>query len=607
MRIPRQTRSLPLVAIGIAAVIFLVVSYQYSEYTLSEINRAAIENIHSNASVQITDTQSVLVANLEGVAVNLGVVADALATQGNVKAADAAMSAAQNLNSRFTTEYFWIGSNGSLMAATNGSSKSLGLVSSGNYSLRPYFVGSEHSSEPHFTGAVQSLSNASQLFIFLSQGVFKTVQAGSVNHTTFEGVLGVAIDLTSLGRYLQSQIAPGVDGQIELLDSNGSILYSSDSVFLGKSIWSSTVQAQIPSSYVGAFVSIIIASLQGASGIADLPAPTNNVTIAYTPIFLPGLSTATGAKQFGVLYITLPDTAEGSNGLLISQLRLLSSFIIVAIAGLAVGTAVLFLGWNRQLDETVRKRTSELVSANDQLRTFAQSQTDFVNMAAHQLRTPTQSILGFSEILEDEQDERIPSHELSEDERRAALFSISKNAHRLKKLTDDILSVARIEDNRLQLKRKTFDLKGFILEVIDEAQTSKLADGVRILFQYPDEPLMAYADPDKVEEALTNLLMNALRFSDGKGMVTITASKAADEHVMVSVRDEGKGIDPQILPRLFTKFVSTTSSGTGLGLFIASKLVFANGGQMWAENNDPDGPGATFTFTLPSTGKEDSP
>ena len=110
------------------------------------------------------------------------------------------------------------------------------------------------------------------------------------------------------------------------------------------------------------------------------------------------------------------------------------------------------------------------------------------------------------------------------------------------------------------------------------------------------------ADKDRIAQVISNLLSNAVKFTTKeKGTIYVTAEKKNSEAI-VSVKDTGRGIDPEILPKLFTKFATKSSSGTGLGLFISKSIIEAHGGKIWAENNS-DGKGATFSFSLPITQK----
>ncbi len=600
MRFARQTRPVPLIAIGLAAAVFLFITYQYSEYTLGQINRVAVSNIESSAQVQVTDTASVLVAKLEGVASSVQLVANT-ASAGNLTSTEVLLGAAESSSGGFVDNFFWIAGNGTLLALNNGTVQSVAPYAGDNYTGRPYFSGAETSPGVHVTGAVPSLSNATVLHIFVSE---MAERMGPNGTEVMLGVVGAAIDLTSLGSYIQGQISLSSNGDVNLLDDNATILYTQDTKLIGQNIFSQSIQSQMPSSLDNSLDSLIDKSLNGTSGVSSFDVDGTNMTVAYVPVYLDGAIMAGGLHEFGVLYVVQADTLEGENAALISQLRVLGSFVILGIAGVAVGSAVVFLGWNKRLDDTVTKRTSDLVAANEQLRAYARSQTDFVNIAAHELRTPTQSILGFTEILQDSSAKETANStgtpNLDNTEMKQAVDSISSNARRLKKLTDDILTVSRIDDNRMVLSKETFDLNGTIRDVIKETEKVPGSNiGVTIRYEQTEPQIMITADNTKIHEVLSNLLNNAVRFSEGKGTITIRAGKTSDNQVMVSVKDQGKGIDPEVLPRLFNKFVTTSPSGTGLGLFIASKLVAAHGGRMWAQNNGSNERGSTFSFTLP--------
>ena len=105
------------------------------------------------------------------------------------------------------------------------------------------------------------------------------------------------------------------------------------------------------------------------------------------------------------------------------------------------------------------------------------------------------------------------------------------------------------------------------------------------------------ADKSRINQVITNLLSNAVKFTK-QGNITITTQKTTDGLVIISVKDAGSGIDPEIMPRLFTKFATRSNTGTGLGLFISKGIVESHGGKIWAQNN-LDGKGATFSFSLP--------
>jgi signal transduction histidine kinase len=233
------------------------------------------------------------------------------------------------------------------------------------------------------------------------------------------------------------------------------------------------------------------------------------------------------------------------------------------------------------------------VAVYEQLKAHDRLQNEFINIASHEMKTPTQSILGYAELLED-------SYKKNED-----VDAIKRNAVRLQKLATNLLDVSRIESQTLKLRKEIVNMNEKIVNVkkdIENQSPHSLA--VRILIIEPREnnPIYVQADKIRLYEVLANLLSNAVKFTQ-KGTVSISTdirSNTSDnrDEVIIRIRDTGVGIHPEILPRLFTKFTTRSDRGTGLGLFICKGIVEAHGGRIWAENNS-DGKGATFSFTLP--------
>jgi two-component system sensor histidine kinase VicK len=234
----------------------------------------------------------------------------------------------------------------------------------------------------------------------------------------------------------------------------------------------------------------------------------------------------------------------------------------------------------------------------EKLEAHDRMQREFINIAAHELRTPTQSILGYSELLQDDPGEH--SAEM--------LKSLTRNAYRLQALITDILDVARIEAGTLILERQKVDLTDIITTAISDVENQLKVSGKRIEISYSHKQIQPArekkeiiidADKDRILQVLSNLLSNALKFTK-EGTIEIITVKE-DNEVIVKVRDSGSGIDSEIFPRLFEKFASKSEKGTGLGLFLSKNITEAHGGRIWAENN-PDGTGATFAFSLPIAG-----
>lgn len=221
-------------------------------------------------------------------------------------------------------------------------------------------------------------------------------------------------------------------------------------------------------------------------------------------------------------------------------------------------------------------------------------QTEFINIAAHELRTPIMPILVNIELLEEQLGKDNPEIKI-----------IARNAKRLQRLTENILSVTRLESKSFTLKTEVFDLNDVISTVIRDESVQLSNDSIKIIHKTDTENILVDADRDRIAQVVYNLLHNAIKFTD-MGKIIIT-SKYTKDAVEVSVSDNGKGIDPQIIPILFSKFVTKSDKGTGLGLYICKGIIEAHGGKIWAENMSEKQHGAKFSFSLPIQPKIDSP
>jgi two-component system, OmpR family, sensor histidine kinase VicK len=228
----------------------------------------------------------------------------------------------------------------------------------------------------------------------------------------------------------------------------------------------------------------------------------------------------------------------------------------------------------------------------EQLKVHDKMQKDFINIAAHELRTPIQPILGLTEaVLSKSKDET----------QKELLEVVVRNAKRLRTLIENILDVTRIENQSLSLKKERLNINGTILNILEEYESrdNKRKNDLKIVFTPKDE-FFIEADKERVMQVISNLMNNAIKFTL-KGTITVTTKKKEESNeIIVSIKDTGSGIDPEIVPRLFSKFVTKSQTGTGLGLFISQNIIEAHGGKIWAENNS-DGRGCTFSFSLPLT------
>src|SRR5215469_7009980 len=243
----------------------------------------------------------------------------------------------------------------------------------------------------------------------------------------------------------------------------------------------------------------------------------------------------------------------------------------------------------------------KLTELCEELKIRDKVQTEFINIAAHELRNPIQPIVGLAEILRSKKKEIASTNIYDE-----YLSIIIRNARRLKDLTDNILDIARMESQSISLNKQMVNIDTLILGAVEDITIDQVGvtHHVKLLYHNinrkqelaDNKVVLVYADRGRIIQVISNLISNAYNFAR-KGVITIT-KRIEDGFVVVSVKDTGSGIDPQILPRLFTKFTTRSEKGTGLGLYICKRIIEAHGGKIWGENNVDQG--ATFSFSLPA-------
>ena len=272
-----------------------------------------------------------------------------------------------------------------------------------------------------------------------------------------------------------------------------------------------------------------------------------------------------------------------------------------------------------QYNKISKQREATIRLQYNKLKEMDKMKDEFINVAAHELRTPIQPIIGLSEVLRSKmRNNDSGNNPSSNSENQEFVDVILRNGQRLEKLVEDVLDVTKIESQSLELHKEHFDLNDLIISIIDDivaAEAESMVYGLtarrkgknNVKITYQPRHLPVYADRNRITQVISNLLNNAQKFTS-EGYVVVTTDKKIDENnnsnnnnhsiAIINVCDTGSGVDPEIMPRLFTKFSSKSFSGTGLGLYICKNIVEAHGGRIWAENNK-EGKGATFSFTLP--------
>jgi signal transduction histidine kinase len=584
-RLSKNFSVLVLVAIGLIAIGLSIVSYQYSAFTSEEIRKIGAQDVRSNVEIQAYDIANNLNNNIEAVRSNLALLSSIPAIQNqDIESSKALFSDAQETTTNITSSYFWIDKDGKLLWANSFENQTIyEQFAGGDRSFRPYFTEPRDTLRPYFSSLIESVDAVPRLYI-AHPIILDTGQANNNSSSVFNGVVASAIDLDKFGQVLQAQLSTKYGSTLGLIDRNGMILYSStNATYAGKDVFGDEFQSVIPQEIRASFNSFLQKSLQGSAGSGDISLQGNTSTIAYQPVSFSG-------DNFAVVYIVAPHNIQGAVGALIDQQRDFNLIVIGSIGAIAVGVAFLILNWNRRLAGIVKSKTAELEKANlslqeavEQLKDHDRMQREFINVAAHELRTPTQAIIGYSDLFY-----------LRPESREESIKAISRNAERLESLTRDILDVTRIEGNRLDLNKEKFDISEVVASAIED--TRRRVNDSNIKFEYAPRKIPVEADRMRISQVISNLINNAVKFTK-QGTVYISTDNK-DGQVVISVKDTGPGIDPEIMPRLFTKFTSKSQTGTGLGLFISKSIIEAHGGGIWAENNK-DKKGATVAFRLP--------
>ncbi|MGB6593469.1 MAG: ATP-binding protein [Candidatus Nitrosopolaris sp.] len=625
--------------------IFLsAVSYQYSVSTSNQILDIAAAEIRSNAIIEAHDLSQSLQNKLETVTTNLQTISSAHSVQtGSELMAQPILDAAQMSTASLTDGYYWLDSNGNMVAHSYSNDGNYsGHIGTHRYSrFRNYFSSALGKNIPYYSSVINSTNNIQKIYIsypiigslanthsnVAKASAKKVSVVGSSNigdnndtpPTTqrLKGVVITSVTATIIGRTLHHELSPRFRNTVGLMDKKGTMLYSQKESLIGKNYFGNQFQSVIPYSIKDELNNIIKRSLEGNGGLEDITAKGNTTSIAYEPVILNG-------GYLWTLYVFAPHRLASNVYGVVNERANFSTIVLIIIGALALGIAFIILSWNKRLKISVDARTSELKKAidslnqaNKQLRDHDKMQEEFINVAAHELRAPTQSIMGYSELLKMLQSER--NYDDYGITKEGAIDAISRNAIRLRHLTNEILDASQIEGHRLKLNKEKFNLNELIQNAVKDIKSQVAAangssDNIEFSVQ-SKEPIFVYADSRRIYQVVSNLLSNAVKFTTTKKGVreTITISidtgyreelkigfeKETTGEVTVSVKDRGRGIDQEIRPRLFSKFATTSDGGTGLGLFISKWIIEAHDGKIWTENNSEGQKGAIFIFTLP--------
>ena len=614
----------------------------------NEILNQAANDIRSNAEIEVHAISEILEKSVDAITDNLELIAEAPSIRNNDTSAFNLINLGQDISANLTDFYMWLDAEGKIVWISNLNESTYQRYKGTDLSYREYFSVPRETAEAYYSSVIDSNDNVSRLYI--SYPVFedsRTHNTSSSTNVQFDGIVTAGIRIDRLGDFLQSTVPEKYNSSIGLIDNDGTILYtSSNQSLIGLNAFGEEFQSILPPYMNDSFNNLLRDSLtKPTANVFDITYQGNTTSVAYQPVSLENHSIAT-------LYIRASHNLAENVQKLMSQQFFFSIIIYIVIAIIALGIALVILTSNKRLHAALDSKTSELrksieklrasnviltsterslmekqvelttinkelIEAYEQLKVHERMQQDFINIAAHELRTPTQSIVGYTELLQHDYNLNIQDSNDNDSSTRDSLEALRRNAIRLKNLTNDILDVSRIEAGTLKLNKERINLKEKIRNVVKDISTTNVQvaeKGLTIQFlndKNSDETeYYVNADKSRVFQVLSNLINNAIKFTDMNGVISISLSKTKslssdknntveeNEHVLIRIKDDGSGIDPEIQSRLFSKFVTKSETGTGLGLFIAKSIIEAHGGKISAENNS-DEKGATFAFSLP--------
>ena len=464
-------------------------------------------------------------------------------------------------------------------------------------SFRDYIQETRDTLKPVFSDGFKGIDNIFSIAL--------TVPIVNSDSGKYIGTIGIQIPTEPF--FAHSGNINNINSQfLVAYDSKQNYLATPRTQFIGKNFFDTDVQkffnvTDIQNNY---YRKIFSGELLGGSAVYDFGSG-ERLNTGY-PILLQEKSTY-------FIFVITPTTQIYSHINDILHTERVKGFSLIFALSFAVLILILFLiKWNNTLNIEVKKRTKELhesnrqlslsnqeiAHANEELKVHDKMQKEFINIASHEIKTPLQAILSASQLLQ-----------MYPERQKKFASAIQRNAIRLQRLSNDILDVAKIESRSLKLKKELIDLNELISNIIEDYKTIIVKDNqnVRLFFKSSHYPLFVEADKERIAGVISNLLSNAIKFTK-KGEIFVSIEKEDNSnspYALVTVKDTGEGIDPDILPKIFSKFITKSFEGLGLGMYIAKNIVEAHKGKIWTENNNNDNKnkngnrGAIFYFTLP--------
>jgi signal transduction histidine kinase len=622
--------SIFIIVISLAVILAIFFYFTYSEIERSAKD-VALGEIQNVSLTQTHDSGKIIENVLMDIVTNLKTIANSPTVQQSKDIKDMVllMNAGQSSTQSITDYYRIIDKNGKMIAGSNLLNNNQEYNKSNNqgFSNRSYFIIPKETYKAYISDLINSIDKIPRFSISVPI-LINDVSKNEVNHifsfnttnnddfipipindtfdkTIFNGIIEASVRIDKLEKLLELSMLLSEQNEITLLDRKGVIMFTAKKDLLGENFFSDKVQSvmfnPLPLKELENINKLVNDALNGKSGIYNLNTTIQTSTFSSKPMYLEG-------SQFMTLLMNKPYKLDAE---VIHFLNLQRNFSIIAILIIVVVSSILgyfLITWNKRLQTKVNNQTiklnqniEQLRKANEQLKQHDKMQKEFINITAHELRTPIQSMIGYTEMIK------------SFPEKTATYMQpIERNAHRLYKLIQDILDITKIESGNLLLEKTEFDLNEKIKNVIKDLTTAKkineINQNVKFIFNPSNESsIKVFADKERIYQVISNLIRNALKFTTGDQakieiiLEKVKEDKKENEWISVKIRDNGKGIDPEILPRLFSKFTTKSESGgTGLGLYISKKIIEAHGGTIRGYNNlNGEKKGSTFEFILP--------
>jgi signal transduction histidine kinase len=535
-----------------------------------------------------------------------------------------------------------------------GDTRSLGIGSNG--SQEPFFknVIGDDAGSIYYDEAPTFSSDLQQYVLHFSAPVY------DVKNNQTSGVLVLTFPLNKINN-IMSEAGGSISGNVdvELLSDDGRIIYSNNDQksVLEKKVNNLMIFDKLRNS--SARTETIVTNPSERNSDDD---DSNNVTgnMIFIGAKEPGFLDYKGNNWSSILAVNTEDafrdvTALRIQFIMIAVIILVISIVLVFIFARSISRPIIRLrditnevskgNFDTKIDpqkggsdelaqltssfehmrQTIVNKTRELLRANEELKQKDRLKDEFINIAAHELRTPIQPILTLSDVLRHKLRNRVNSIRSSGNSRDSSgnsngnssasnnaaavldpeiehiLDIIIKDAKRMSRLSQGILDVARIESKEFDLNLQRFDIVSALSDFVTDfkRQLAKDRQDLNLVFeQQAGGTVYVNADRDKIIQVVSNLLSNAIKFTEGGTIsVRVGINPQNKKEIIISIKDTGVGIDPTVLPELFTKYSSRSIGGIGLGLYISKNIIEAHGGKIWVENN-PDGKGVTFFFAL---------